>query len=314
MFLPDALLSLEGLGDRQTGDEHPRDAPPAANGQPAAEAGSATSAKDAATPAEARGQDGAELAGGVAPSTSGSAEAAQGPRTADAASLAALQEVKTVLVQFHGEMVLLLHWSLLNYSGFCKILKKHDKHTGLLLRAPYVTSLLQQVRPDHRSPPALAAAWRVFAWARRHPRPSRMAASQPRHACIQSTAAHPVLPAYHALCAPASQPFSSTTVLSRLTKRAEELVAAVTLLSPAGSQLRLLSPAEGAHAAGEATAAAASMGELWAQKAASPAAVAQQEPLVGCAGCGSACSAFDSIPPLGCLGGETFVSKAGLLR
>jgi SPX domain protein involved in polyphosphate accumulation len=44
-----------------------------------------------------------------------------------------------------GEMVLLLHWSLLNYAAVVKILKKHDKRSGLLLRAPYLANVLQQV-------------------------------------------------------------------------------------------------------------------------------------------------------------------------
>jgi hypothetical protein len=75
----------------------------------------------------------------------------------------ALQASKAALVQFHGELVLLLHWSLLNYAAVVKILKKHDKRTGVLLRAPYLANVLQQ-------------------------------------------------------------PFSSTTIMSRLAKRAEELV------------------------------------------------------------------------------------------
>eukprot|EP00879_Flechtneria_rotunda_P022352 GHRR01023583.1.p1 GENE.GHRR01023583.1~~GHRR01023583.1.p1 ORF type:complete len:199 (+),score=78.09 GHRR01023583.1:395-991(+) len=36
-----------------------------------------------------------------------------------------LQALKAELVDFHGEMVLLLHWSLLNYAAVVKILKKH---------------------------------------------------------------------------------------------------------------------------------------------------------------------------------------------
>lgn len=55
-----------------------------------------------------------------------------------------LQQLRTELVEVHGEMVLLLHWSLLNYAAVVKILKKHDKHTGLLLRAPYLANVLQQ--------------------------------------------------------------------------------------------------------------------------------------------------------------------------
>jgi hypothetical protein len=55
-----------------------------------------------------------------------------------------LQSLKAELVDFHGEMVLLLHWSLFNYAAVVKILKKHDKRSGLLLRAPYLANVLQQ--------------------------------------------------------------------------------------------------------------------------------------------------------------------------
>lgn len=54
------------------------------------------------------------------------------------------QQTRAELVDFHGEVVLLLHWSLLNYAAVVKILKKHDKRTGLLLRAPYLSNVLQQ--------------------------------------------------------------------------------------------------------------------------------------------------------------------------
>jgi hypothetical protein len=50
------------------------------------------------------------------------------------------------MVDFHGELVLLLHWSLVNYAAVAKILKKHDKMTGSRLRAPLLASLLHQVR------------------------------------------------------------------------------------------------------------------------------------------------------------------------
>ena len=44
-------------------------------------------------------------------------------------------------------MVLLLHWSMLNYTAVQKILKKHDKQSGVVLRAPFLASVLQQVGP-----------------------------------------------------------------------------------------------------------------------------------------------------------------------
>ena len=41
--------------------------------------------------------------------------------------------------------VLLENYSNLNYTGLIKILKKHDKRTGLLLRHPFITTVLRQV-------------------------------------------------------------------------------------------------------------------------------------------------------------------------
>ncbi|CAM6047546.1 unnamed protein product [Sphagnum compactum] len=48
------------------------------------------------------------------------------------------------IVTFHGEMVLLENYSSLNYTGLVKILKKHDKRTGAVLRMPYIQSVLLQ--------------------------------------------------------------------------------------------------------------------------------------------------------------------------
>lgn len=56
----------------------------------------------------------------------------------------ALSELKARLVDFHGSCVLSLHWSLLNYGAINKILKKHDKRTGVLLRAPCLANVLAQ--------------------------------------------------------------------------------------------------------------------------------------------------------------------------
>jgi hypothetical protein len=41
-------------------------------------------------------------------------------------------------------MVLVMNWSYLNYAACQKILKKHDKVTGLLLRSPYLHNVTQQ--------------------------------------------------------------------------------------------------------------------------------------------------------------------------
>ncbi|XAR70967.1 hypothetical protein NMG60_11028025 [Bertholletia excelsa] len=57
------------------------------------------------------------------------------------------EELMTVgreIVDFHGEMVLLLNYSALNYTGVVKILKKYDKRTGALIRLPFIQKVLQQ--------------------------------------------------------------------------------------------------------------------------------------------------------------------------
>ncbi|XP_039024227.1 SPX domain-containing protein 1-like [Hibiscus syriacus] len=48
------------------------------------------------------------------------------------------------IVDFHGEMVLLENYSVLNYTGLVKILKKYDKRTGALIRLPFIQRVLQQ--------------------------------------------------------------------------------------------------------------------------------------------------------------------------
>ncbi|KAJ7564416.1 hypothetical protein O6H91_02G016600 [Diphasiastrum complanatum] len=53
-------------------------------------------------------------------------------------------KIRKDLVTFHGEMVLLKNYSSLNYTGLVKILKKHDKHTGGLLRNPFIRKVLHQ--------------------------------------------------------------------------------------------------------------------------------------------------------------------------
>jgi SPX domain protein involved in polyphosphate accumulation len=55
-----------------------------------------------------------------------------------------LNELHKEFVDFHGEVLLLLHWSILAYTATVKILKKHHKRTGLLVRAPEIGDLLSQ--------------------------------------------------------------------------------------------------------------------------------------------------------------------------
>lgn len=50
----------------------------------------------------------------------------------------------TEMITFHGEMVLLMNYSSLNYTGLVKILKKHDKQTGGMLRTPFIQYVLHQ--------------------------------------------------------------------------------------------------------------------------------------------------------------------------
>lgn len=47
-------------------------------------------------------------------------------------------ELRTELVEFHGEVVLVLNWSMLNYTGLVKLLKKHDKIRGTCLKRRYL--------------------------------------------------------------------------------------------------------------------------------------------------------------------------------
>ncbi|KAJ8643136.1 hypothetical protein MRB53_004884 [Persea americana] len=48
------------------------------------------------------------------------------------------------IVDLHGEMVLLLNYSAFNYTGLVKILKKHDKRSGALIRQSFIEEVLQQ--------------------------------------------------------------------------------------------------------------------------------------------------------------------------
>jgi hypothetical protein len=54
---------------------------------------------------------------------------------------------KTVLhkqvLDLHGETLLMMHWSMLAYTGIVKITKKYLKRTGKLLDAPEVAQLLR---------------------------------------------------------------------------------------------------------------------------------------------------------------------------
>ncbi|KAL0447326.1 UNVERIFIED_CONTAM: SPX domain-containing protein 2 [Sesamum latifolium] len=55
-----------------------------------------------------------------------------------------LMKVGRMLVDFHGEMILLENYSALNYTGLLKILKKYDKRSGDLIRLPFIQKVLQE--------------------------------------------------------------------------------------------------------------------------------------------------------------------------
>jgi hypothetical protein len=66
----------------------------------------------------------------------------------DAAEAASTPQSRATLyrafVDLHGELLMLFHWSVLAYTGLCKILKKHRKRTGAPLHAPHLENLLSQ--------------------------------------------------------------------------------------------------------------------------------------------------------------------------
>lgn len=59
-----------------------------------------------------------------------------------AATRVEVLRLKQRLTYFHGELVLLEHFSTVNYTGFRKILKKHDKKTGLNMRGIYLRTVV----------------------------------------------------------------------------------------------------------------------------------------------------------------------------
>ncbi|XP_040382103.1 SPX domain-containing protein 6-like [Oryza brachyantha] len=61
------------------------------------------------------------------------------------AAAAEVAGIRREIVDFHGEMVLLLNYSSINYIGVAKIVKKHDKRTGGGL-APAVTKAVRERR------------------------------------------------------------------------------------------------------------------------------------------------------------------------
>ena len=55
-----------------------------------------------------------------------------------------LMQLRAELVEYHGEIVLMLNWSMLNYTALVKLLKKHDKLTGNQLQKSFLANAMQQ--------------------------------------------------------------------------------------------------------------------------------------------------------------------------
>ncbi|XP_061345069.1 SPX domain-containing protein 3 [Gastrolobium bilobum] len=67
-----------------------------------------------------------------------------GSRPSEADYKEEMAKIRRAIVDFHGEMVLLINYSNINYTGLAKILKKYDKRTGGLLRLPFIQKVLEQ--------------------------------------------------------------------------------------------------------------------------------------------------------------------------
>jgi hypothetical protein len=55
-----------------------------------------------------------------------------------------VRSIRGRFVDLHGELVLLLHWSIMNYAGMLKILKKHDKLLGGHAQKDLLGTILKQ--------------------------------------------------------------------------------------------------------------------------------------------------------------------------
>ncbi|KAA8541907.1 hypothetical protein F0562_023059 [Nyssa sinensis] len=53
-------------------------------------------------------------------------------------------QLKMDILNFHREMVSLLHYSVLNFAGYIKIMKKHKKKTASFSHLPFKPTVLQQ--------------------------------------------------------------------------------------------------------------------------------------------------------------------------
>lgn len=73
-----------------------------------------------------------------------------------------MRAIRSKFIDLHGELVLLLHWSIVNYAGILKILKKHDKLLGGHAQKDLVGSILQQPFASTGSVTKLAQSAEVY--------------------------------------------------------------------------------------------------------------------------------------------------------
>ena len=72
------------------------------------------------------------------------AAALSAARSSTTPALAPVAAAYKRAVNFHGELLIVVHWSILAYTGLVKILKKHHKRTGMLVRGRGLSNLLSQ--------------------------------------------------------------------------------------------------------------------------------------------------------------------------
>ena len=64
--------------------------------------------------------------------------------TVEANNLETEADLCVQLANFHGELVLMEHWTNINFTALVKILKKHDKLSRVALRSPILVSVSKQ--------------------------------------------------------------------------------------------------------------------------------------------------------------------------
>ena len=89
---------------------------------------------------------------------------AAGGDVADATWLSSpvVRSIRSRFADLHGELVLLLHWSVMNYAGTLKILKKHDKLLGGHSQQDLLGTILNMPFTSTASVAALASSAETY--------------------------------------------------------------------------------------------------------------------------------------------------------